>query len=89
MPAFIVTIAAFFGISPLRIIAYAAIIAAAIIGALTIRQHYINVGWQKAMHAIAAKDKAAIKDADDAERAVKDCYARGGTWDQGGMSCVR
>lgn len=89
MPAFILTIAAFFGISPLRIIVYFTLIVGIIVGALTIRQHYINIGWHKAMHAIAVKDTAAIKDADDAEKAVKACYARGGSWNQGAMSCDR
>lgn len=89
MPAFIITIAAFFGISTLRLIVYSALGVSIVVGALTIRQHYINIGYQKAIHAIAVKDASAIKDADDAERAVKDCYARGGTWDQGAMSCGR
>ena len=65
------------------------LIAAAVGGAFLYgRQHYIDVGYQKAIHAIAAQDAAAVKEAKHAESTVADCFAGGGTWDIANILCI-
>ncbi len=80
MPGFVGIIAAFFGISPLRLIAYAAILAAIVIGAVTIRQHYINLGWNKAISAVKKQDDRARAAAETVERRANQC-SENSYWD--------
>lgn len=92
MPAFIVTIAAFFGISPLRIIVYGAIIVSVIVAGLTIRHNLIEKGRLIERQVTAARDNAALGNSDKAEADVRRCYAQGGDWrglNEGGPKCVR
>ena len=49
--------------------------------------HERNIGWNKAVDAIAAKDRKGI---DAARKSISDvdaCAARGGTWDTVGGVC--
>ena len=48
MPALILTIAGCFGISPLRLIIYAVAVVA-VVTALVVRQHYVSLGYAKAI----------------------------------------
>jgi len=57
-------------------------------GFLWVRQHYIDLGYQKALHAIAAQDQAAVKEAKHASGTVADCFASGGTWDIANVVCI-
>lgn len=72
-----------------RIVMAIIVIVTLAVGWFVFSTHYYNAGWRAAMHSIAVKDKAALKDADDAENEVTSCYARGGSWNQGAMSCDR
>jgi hypothetical protein len=75
MPTLILTIASWLGISQFRLIAYAAIGAAIIIGAVTIRQHYINLGWNNAIVAVKKQDDKAKVAAEKVERKANECAA--------------
>lgn len=73
IPGFVVTVAGWFGISPFRLIAYAAIAIAIITGAVTIRQHYINLGYHNALDAVKKQDDKAKTAADKVERKANEC----------------
>lgn len=73
MPMFIVTVAEWFGISPFRLIAYAAIAITVITGAVTIRQHYINLGYHNAIAAVKKQDDKAKSAAEKVEKKANDC----------------
>lgn len=51
------------------------------------RQHYINLGWQRAINAIAAQNQEAINAAENARARVRECHARGLRWDQVAGQC--
>lgn len=87
MPAIIITIASFFGISAIRLIAYAAIVAAVIAGGLTIRQHYINKGYSAALAAVKKQDNIAIDAAKKVEQKATVCSDANGYWDVITQSC--
>lgn len=55
------------------------------------RQHYINIGYQKALHAIALQDQKAVEESNVAKGDVSQCFARGvpWTWDIDAADCVR
>ncbi len=92
MPGIIVTVAAFFGISPLRIIVYGALILSGIIGAIAIHHSIIEKGRALERAVMQARDKAAVGQADKAEADVRRCYEQGGTWrgfNEGGPRCDR
>jgi hypothetical protein len=86
MPAIILTIAGWFGISPFRLIAYAAIVAAVIVGAITIRQHYINLGYHNAIVAVKKQDDKAKAAAEKVERKANECTDNS-YWDVIAQSC--
>jgi hypothetical protein len=73
MPAIILTIASFFGISPLRLIVYTVAVIAVIVGALTIRQHFVNEGYSKALVAVKKQDDRAVAAADKVQQAADEC----------------
>lgn len=81
MPAFILTVAGWFGINPLRLIIYTVAGVAIFAGALTIRQHYVNVGWAKAITAVKKQDDHAIAAADRVEQKATACTDTNGFWD--------
>jgi hypothetical protein len=75
-----------FLLSPLgKYLFLAALIASSWVG---IKIHYENVGYQKAIHAIAAQDGAAKKEADRAKDTVEKCFADGGDWSVADGVCI-
>lgn len=64
----------------LRITAYALVLAALGGGFLYVKIHYENIGYNKAIAAIAAKDERAIENVKKATQTVDDCFAGGHTW---------
>lgn len=68
-----------FGI-PIRLLVYLAVAAAVFAAALTIRQHYINAGWDRALETVKAQDAKAKDAADTAQLNVDRCYAANGLW---------
>lgn len=81
MPAIIITIASFFGISAVRLIVYAVAVVAIIAGGLTIRQHYINKGYASAIAAVKKQDNIAIDAATKVEKKAAVCTEVNGYWD--------
>jgi hypothetical protein len=49
-------------------------------GFIFLKVHYENVGWNKAIAAVAAKDERAANAVKDAIKTVDDCYAAGKQW---------
>ena len=86
MPAFIIAIAGCFGISPLRVIVYGALIMSVVIGAATIRHHYIQLGWNKAITAVKKQDDRAKAAADAVDKQASECAANS-YWDVIAQSC--
>lgn len=74
-------IAAFLAPYLMRIILYASITAAIGGGFLYVKIHYENIGYSKAIVAIAAKDQGAMERVTKAKKGVDDCETFGGTWD--------
>lgn len=58
-------------------------------GFLTLKIHYTDVGYSKAINAIAAQDKEAIDAADQARGRVDACRNTGGVWDITEGVCAR
>lgn len=87
MPAILLSIASLFGISPLRLIVYAVLVVGAITGALTIRQHYVNLGYHKAIAAVKKQDDRAVAAADKVEAKAAKCDETSGYWDVITQNC--
>jgi hypothetical protein len=86
MGAIIGAVTGFLGISSLRLYIYIAVTVAVIIAGFTIRQHFINVGWNKAMTRVEKQnDKAAAAAAKVKERA--DSCSENSWWDVVSASC--
>ncbi|OAF05475.1 hypothetical protein AYJ54_00790 [Bradyrhizobium centrolobii] len=64
-----------------QIIIYGSVAAALGGGFLYLKVHYENVGYAKAISAIAAKDKSALDEVNNAKKMVDECYAAGRSWD--------
>jgi hypothetical protein len=77
-----------FGISIFRLVVYAAIFASVVTGALVIRQHYVNLGYQKALTAVKKQDDRAVAAADQVQQKTKACNDKTGFWDTISQSCV-
>lgn len=88
MIGIIAAIAGFFGISIFRLVAYAAIATAVVAGGLTIRHHYVALGYEKALEAVA-KQNEITRDAADKIGMKADKCAEGinGYWDIVTQSC--
>ena len=66
------------------------LIAIAVAGSwLWIKVHYENIGYAKAIHAIAAQDQKALEASNVARKTVGECFSSGGTWDVSGGVCVK
>ena len=66
------------------------LIAAVVAGGFTyVRQHYINLGYKKALTAISAQDQKAKGHADQVHKTVSDCFDAGGDWDVDSGVCVK
>jgi hypothetical protein len=83
----IATVAALFGISSFRLIAYAVLVVGALAGALTIRQHYIDKGYSSALAAVKKQDDKARAAAETVERKATVCTADNGYWDVVTQGC--
>jgi hypothetical protein len=84
----IATVAAVLGISPFRLFAYAGIAIAVLVGAVSLRQHFVNRGWDAALEAVKAQDATAKEAAQKVQRTVDDCYAANGNWSVITGSCT-
>ncbi len=87
MPTLILTIAGWFGINPFRLIMYAGIIIAVVTGALVIRQHYVNLGYSKAIAAVKKQDDRAVSAAEKVEQKAAVCSETNGFWDVISQGC--
>lgn len=77
MPAILAFLAPYL----MRIILYASITAAIGGGFLYVKIHYEDIGYNKALTAVAAKDQGALDRVKKAKIGVDDCQEFGGTWD--------
>ena len=50
--------------------------------------YYYQKGWRAGMAAVAAQNAKAIKEANDVQKEVADCFASGGDWDIAGAYCL-
>jgi hypothetical protein len=80
MPA-LLAIANVFGISIFRLLMYAGIIIAIVTGALTIRHHYVKIGYHKAIADVKKQDNIAIDAARKVEQRAAKCDETNGFWD--------
>lgn len=87
MPAIILTIAGWFGINPFRLIMYAAIGISVGVGALAVRQHYINKGYASALAKVKKQDDKAAAAAVQVEKKTETCNDTNGYWDVITQSC--
>jgi hypothetical protein len=88
MPAIILTIAGWFGINPFRLIIYAALAVSVTVGALAVRQHYINKGYASAIAAVKKQDDRAVSAAEKVEKKAAACQdGVNGYWDVITQSC--
>lgn len=87
MPAFILIVAGWFGISPFRLIAYAAIAISISAGAVAVRQHYINKGYASAIAAVKKQDDRAKSAAEKVEMKAAVCTEKNGYWDVISQGC--
>lgn len=86
MPA-LVFVANLFGVSVFRLLIYVGLVIAIIAGALTIRQHYINKGYQAALAAVKKQDNIAIDAARKVEKKAAVCTETSGWWDVVEQKC--
>ena len=87
MPAILLSIASLLGISPLRLIIYAVAIVAVVAGALTIRHHYVSLGYHKAIADVKKQDDRAVAAATEVERKAAKCDDTNGYWDVITQNC--
>ncbi|BEV44430.1 hypothetical protein [Afipia carboxidovorans] len=80
-------VASLFGVSVARLLLYAGLVLAIIVGALTIREHYINKGYQAALVAVKKQDNIAIDAARKVERKASACTEANGYWDVVSQGC--
>jgi hypothetical protein len=69
-----------------EIIMIGVLVLAIIVGALTIRQHYINKGWHNALVAVKKQDDKAVAAAKKVEEKVAECSADS-YWDTITQAC--
>jgi hypothetical protein len=77
-------IANLFGVSVARLLVYTGIIVALFVGALAIRQHYINKGYHSAIEAVKKQDAKAVAGANKVEEKTAVCTETSGYWLQVG-----
>lgn len=80
-------IANLFGISVVRLAIYAAVAVSVVVGAVAIRQHYINKGYAAAIAAVKRQDNIAIDAAKKVEKKAAVCSDANGYWDVITQSC--
>lgn len=85
MPAFLLK--TFFGVSVLRLLIYALFGASLVTGVLAVRQHYVNLGWHKAISAVKKQDDRAVEAADRVQERAAKCDETNGYWDVITQNC--
>lgn len=65
---------------------YAGVAVAVIAAGVTIRQHYINLGWSKAITAVKKQDERAKAAAEQVDRKANEC-SENSYWDVISASC--
>lgn len=80
-------IANVFGISVFRLLMYGAILAVIVSGALTIRHHYVKIGYTKAIADVKKQDDRAVDAANKVEETAKACDDTNGYWDVITQNC--
>ncbi len=81
----VLAIANLFGISVFRLIMYAGIFFAVLAGAIAIRQHYVDLGYHKAIADVKRQDDRAVDAANKVEQRVAQCS---GYWDVITQACI-
>lgn len=71
------------------LVGFGIVVASLGIGWFSLKMHYENIGYAKAIHAIALQNEKAVKDSKDAKKEVDACIDSGGDWDISSGSCVR
>lgn len=77
----ILFIANLFGISVFRLVVYAGIFVSVVVGAIVIRQHYVNVGWRAHKAAVERQDNIAVAASKKVEQRAQTCSDDNGFWD--------
>lgn len=83
---FLLLIANFFGISVFRLAIYAGCVVAVIGAGIAIRQHYVNLGYAKAIAAVKKQDERAAEAADKVQQKADQCSGES-WWDVISQSC--
>ena len=83
----ILSICAFLGISPLRLVIYAALFVVVITTGLTIRHHYVALGYKHAIADVKKQDNIAIDAANKVEQKAAKCDETSGYWDVVTQNC--
>lgn len=85
----IITLAARLGISALlvRVILYLLLATTLGAGVLAVRQHYVNLGWHKAISAVKKQDDRAVEAADRVQERAAKCDETNGYWDVITQNC--
>ena len=86
--AIINAIAGMFGISVFRLAMYAALFVAIVSGALTIRHHYVALGYHKALSDVKKQDDRAADVAAKVEKKTAVCTDQNGYWDVISQRCI-
>jgi hypothetical protein len=71
----------------LRLAVAGGLLLAGVAGFFTLKIHYEHAGYQRAIAAIAAKDKEAVDAADASRERVRACRNSGGLWDTADGVC--
>lgn len=87
--SFIISLLVGRGLAPLAAKAIVYAVIAAIVGGalLGIRQHYVNLGWHKAISAVKKQDDRAAAAADRVIDNAKKCDESNGYWDVITQNC--
>jgi len=70
-----------------QLVLVVSLLIAAALGFLWLKVHYEDIGYNKAMSAIAAQDKKAVERSNNARQTVRECFDSGGTWDVSNGVC--
>ncbi len=89
MPMLAITaIANFFGISVFRLAIYAGAVVAIVAAGLTIRHHYVSLGYHKALADVKKQDDRAVEAATKVEKKTAVCTDQNGYWDVLSQRCI-
>ena len=83
---FLIGIASFFGISVLRLVMYATLTTVVTVALVSVRQHYINLGWEKHRVAVEKQDARAVAASKKVDEQADACAANS-YWDVITQNC--